>query len=115
MPMHPSALLSGFHAMIGQVGRREKAKGGTRRRMGMAFRWVCLEWPWGLVRMRRARFSGSRALGGGAAARLQCGSVAWRAVRSPAQWQRPRVWSADLRRTAALHHQAELGRRCRRG
>ena len=88
---------------IKMSGQREGAKGGTRRRMDMAFRWVCLEWPWGSVWMRRARFSGARALGGSSLMRL--GGLAGCQLTGPVA-ETPDV---DLRRTAASHHEAELG------
>ena len=72
----------------------------------MAFRWVCLEWPWGSVWMRRAQFSGARALGGSSPMRL--GGLVGCQLTGPVA-ETPDV---DLRLTAASHHQAELGGRC---
>ena len=45
-------------------GRREEAKGGTRRRMIKAFRWVYVERSLGSVSTMRTQFPGVRALGG---------------------------------------------------
>ena len=53
-----------------QSGRREEMKGGTQRRMAMAFRWVRLERPLCSAWTRRVRFPGVRALGGSSARRL---------------------------------------------
>ena len=53
-----------------QSGRREEMKGGTQRRMAMAFRWVRLERPLCSAWTRRVRFPGVCALGGSSARRL---------------------------------------------
>ena len=84
-----------------KVSGREEANGGTRRRMGMVLRWVCLEWPWGSVWMRRARFSGARALGGSSPMRL--GGLAGFQLTGPVA-ETPDV---DSRRRTASHHHTE--------
>ena len=84
-------------------GRREEAKGGTRRRMIKAFRWCVSNDPWGQCKRRGFNFlvrarSAARLLGGsaGSAGCQLTGPVA----------ETPDV---DLRRSAASRHQAELG------
>ena len=68
------------------------------RRMDMAFPWVCLEWPWGSVRMRRARFSGARELGGSSPTRL--GGLAGCQLTGPlAERPRMRIYVAPPHRT----------------
>ena len=89
-----------------QSGRREEIKGGTQRRMAMAFRWVRLERPLCSAWARQARFPGVRALGGSSARRL--GGLTGRQLTGPVA-EAPEV---DLRSSAASRHQAELGVWC---
>ena len=69
-------------------GRREEAKGGTRRCRDTAFTWCVWEnarsqcEQGGLVFLALAR----------SAARRLVGSVTRRLAGSPAQWQTPRIW-----------------------
>ena len=55
---------------------REEVKGGARRRMDMAFRWVRLERPLGWVWTRRVRVPGARALGSSSSTARRLGGLA---------------------------------------
>ena len=88
-----------------QSGRREEMKGGTQRRMAMAFRWVRLERPLCSAWTRRVRFPGVRALGGSSARRL--GGLTGRQLTGPVA-EAPEV---DLRRSARSDHETELAAR----
>ena len=89
-----------------QSGRREEMKGGTQRRMAMAFRWVRLERPLCSAWTRRVRFPRVRALVGSSARLL--GGLTGRQLTGPVA-EAPEV---DLRSSAASRHQAELGVWC---
>ena len=80
-------------------------KGGTQRRMAMAFRWVCLERPLCSAWTRRLRFPGVRALGGSSARRL--GGLTGRQLTGPVA-EAPEV---NLRRSARSDHATELAAR----
>ena len=88
-----------------QSGRREEMKGGTQRRMAMAFRWVRLERPLCSAWTRRVRFPGVRALGGSSARRL--GGLTGRQLTGPVA-EAPEV---NLRRSARSDHETELAAR----
>ena len=88
-----------------QSGRREEMKGGTQRRMAMAFRWVRLERPLCSAWTRRVRLPGVRALGGSSARRL-CG-LTGRQLTGPVA-EAPEV---NLRRSARSDHETELAAR----
>ena len=86
-------------------GRREEIKGGTQRRMAMAFRWVRLERPLRSAWTRRVRFPGIRALGGSSARRL--GGLTGRQLTGPVA-EAPEV---NLRRSARSDLETELAAR----
>ena len=88
-----------------QSGRREEMKGGTQRRMAMAFRLVRLERPLCSAWTRRVRFPGVRALGGSSARRL--GGLTGRQLTRPVA-EAPKV---NLRRSARSDHETELAAR----
>ena len=88
-----------------QSGRPEEIKGGTQRRMAMAFRWVRLERPLCSAWTRRVRFPGVRALCGSSARRL--GGLMGRQLTGPVA-EAPEV---NLRRSARSDHETELAAR----
>ena len=104
--VHETGWLSPLQmAKRAQSGRREEMKGGTQRRMAMAFRWVRLERPLCSAWTRRVRFPGVRALGGSSARRL--GGLTGRQLTGPVA-EAPEV---DLRRSARSDHETELAAR----
>ena len=109
--VHETGWLSPLQmAKRSQSGRREEIKGemkgGTQRRMAMAFRWVRLERPLcSAAWTRRVRFPGVRALGGSSARRL--GGLTGRQLTSPVA-EAPEV---DLRRSARSDRETELAAR----
>ena len=69
--------------------RREEVKGGTRRRMDMALRWVRLERPLGWVWTRRVRIPGARTLGSSSLVARRLGGLAGCQLTGPVSGRGP--------------------------
>ena len=93
-----------------ESGRREEMKGGTQRRMAMAFHWVRLERQLCSAWTRRVRFPGVRALGGSSARRL--GGLTGRQLTGPvAEALGPGSEFSPKRRSARSDQGTELAAR----